>query len=313
MKTGNLTLRPFSTVHSILYDQDQEKAVGVKVIDTDSGEEIDFFANVIFVNASTLNTNQILMNSTSERFPSGLGNDNGLLGQYIAFHNYTARITASYDGLQEYRTDGRNPAGGGYIPNFRNVHRQETDFLRGWAATFGASRQIIRNNDAVGEELKNNLLNGDWSNWRVHSHMMAETIPKEENRVWLDDQQKDKWGIPLLHISVDYTADDGQRRSDYYEHMTDMFEKARFQDIRTQDDGRRPGNDIHEMGGVRMGHDPKTSLLNKWNQLHLCKNVYVTDGACMTSTATQNPTLTYMALTARAVDHAVSELKKRNL
>ncbi|WP_166333616.1 GMC oxidoreductase [Sphingobacterium chungjuense] len=313
MKTGNLTLRPFSTVHSILYDQDQEKAVGVKVIDTDSGEEIDFFAKVIFVNASTLNTNQILMNSISARFPNGLGNDNGLLGQYIAFHNYTARITASYDGLQEYRTDGRNPAGGGYIPNFRNVHRQETDFLRGWAATFGASRQIIRNNDAVGEELKSNLTTGEWSNWKVHSHMMAETIPKEENRVWLDEKQTDKWGIPLLHISVEYAADDGQRRSDYYEHMADMFEKAGFQDIRTQDDGRRPGNDIHEMGGARMGHDPKTSLLNKWNQLHLCKNVYVTDGACMTSTATQNPTLTYMALTARAVDHAVSELKKRNL
>ncbi len=313
MKTGNLTLRPFSTVHSILYDQDQQKAIGVKVIDTDSGVEIDFFAKIIFVNASTLNTNQILLNSISDRFPNGLGNDNGLIGHYIAFHNYTARISASYDGLLEYRTDGRNPAGGGYIPNFRNVQKQETDFLRGWAATFGAGRQIIRNSDDIGENLKANLLNGSWSNWRVHSHMMAETIPKKENRVWLADQQTDKWGIPLLHISVDYAEDDWQRRSDYYEQMTEMFHKAGFQDIRTQDDGRRPGNDIHEMGGVRMGHDPKTSSLNKWNQLHLCKNVYVTDGACMTSTATQNPTLTYMALTARAVDHAVTELKKRNL
>lgn len=313
-KTGNLTLRPHSVVHSILYDQESGKATGVKVIDTESLEEIDFFANVIFVNASALNTNLILLNSKSDRFPEGLGNDNGLLGKYVAFHNYTARIHAEYDGLLEYRTDGRNPAGGGYIPNFRNVYRQETDFLRGWAATFGAGRSPIRDTGGVGNELKKELLyDSKWSNWRVHSHMMGETIPKEENRVWLDTDKTDKWGVPLLHIDVDYAEDDWQRRKDYYEQMTAMFESAGFTNIRTSNDGRRPGNDIHEMGGVRMGHDAKTSLLNKWNQLHLCKNVYVTDGACMTSTATQNPTLTYMALTARAVDHAVKELKSGGL
>lgn len=313
-KTGNLTLRPHSVVHSILYDEESGKATGVKVIDAESLEELDFFADVIFVNASALNTNLILLNSKSDRFPEGLGNDNGLLGKYVAFHNYTARISAEYDGLLEYRTDGRNPAGGGYIPNFRNVDRQETDFLRGWAATFGAGRSQIRDTNGVGDTLKNALLeDSKWSNWRIHSHMMAETIPEEDNRVWLDADKTDKWGVPLLHISIDYAEDDWQRRKDYYEQMTAMYEAAGFTNIRTSDDGRRPGNDIHEMGGVRMGHDAKTSLLNKWNQLHLCKNVYVTDGACMTSTATQNPTLTYMALTARAVDHAVKSLKNGDL
>lgn len=313
-KTGNLTLRPHSVVHSILYDQESGKAKGVKVIDTESLEEIDFFAEVIFVNASALNTNLILLNSKSDRFPAGLGNDNGLLGKYIAFHNYTARISAEYDGLLEYRTDGRNPAGGGYIPNFRNVDSQETDFLRGWAAAFSANRSQVRDTNGVGDALKNALLDDSkWSNWRIHSHMMAETIPKESNQVWLDASKTDKWGVPLLHISVDYAEDDWQRRKDYYEQMTVMYEAAGFKNIRTSNDSRRPGNDIHEMGGARMGNDAKTSLLNKWNQLHLCKNVYVTDGACMTSTATQNPTLTYMALTARAVDHAVKSLKKGTL
>lgn len=300
-------------VHSILFDKETGKATGVKVVDANTKEELEFHAKVIFVNAAALNTNLILLNSTSERFPNGLGNDNGLLGKYIAFHNYTARISAEYDGLLQYKTDGRNPAGGGYIPNFRNVHRQETGFLRGWAAAFGASRQQLRNSDGVGEDLKSNLLNATLSNWRIHSHMMAETIPKERNRVWLDPDKKDQWGVPLLHISVDYAEDDWQRRKDYYEQMTAMYEAAGFTNIKTTDDPRRPGNDIHEMGGVRMGRDPKTSLLNSWNQLHHCKNVYVTDGACMTSTATQNPTLTYMALTARAVDHAVNELKSGNL
>lgn len=312
-KTGNLILRPNSVAHSVMYDEGSGKATGVKVIDTETLEEMEFYASVIFVNASTLNTNLILLNSVSGRFPNGLGNDNGLMGKYIAFHNYTARMSAEYEGLLEYRTDGRNPAGGGYIPNFRNVNAQETDFLRGWAATFGANRYEIRDSNGLGNELKNSLLNARWSNWKVHSHMMAETIPKEHNRVWLDVDKKDKWGMPLLHVSVDYAEDDWQRRKDYYEQMKEMFEVAGFINIRTQDDGRRPGNDIHEMGGVRMGHNPKTSLLNKWNQLHACKNVFVTDGACMTSTSTQNPTLTYMAFTARAANYAMNEMKKGNL
>jgi len=312
-KTGNLTLRPHSVVHSIIYDDTKGKATGVKVIDANTKEETEFFAKVIFVNASALNTNLILLNSISDRFPQGLGNDNGLMGKYVAFHNYTATIGAEYDGLPQYRTDGRNPAGGGYIPRFRNVYRQETDFLRGWAAGFGASRSEERDTSGVGNALKDGMLNAKLGGWRVHSHMMAETIPKEDNFVSLDADQKDAWGIPLLRISIDYDENDRKMRQDYYDQMTEMYEKAGFTNIKTRDDNRRPGNDIHEMGGVRMGHDPKTSLLNKWHQLHACQNVFVTDGACMTSTSTQNPTLTYMAFTARAANYAMDEMKKGNL
>jgi len=312
-KTGNMTLRPFSVVESIIYDEEKGKAIGVRVMDTNTKESIDFYSRVIFVNASALNTNLILLNSTSSRFPNGLGNDNGLLGKYIGFHSYTAVISGEYDGELEYRTDGRNPAGGGYIPRFRNIYKQETDFLRGWAAAFGASRNPSTDTSGVGTSLKDQLLHPKLGNWHVGSHMMAETIPKESNKVWLDPAKKDDWGIPLLHIDVAYDDNDWKIRTDYFEQMTEMFEAAGFQNIKTRNDDRRPGNDIHEMGGVRMGHDPKTSLLNKWNQLHTCDNVFVTDGACMTSTATQNPSLTYMALTARAVDHALMLMKKGNL
>ncbi|TKC62451.1 GMC family oxidoreductase [Pedobacter hiemivivus] len=312
-KTGNLTLRPLSVVHSIIYDSKKGKATGVKVIDTTTKEEIDFYADVIFVNASAINTNLILLNSVSDRFENGLGNDSGLLGKYVAFHNYTAVITAEFDGELEYKTDGRNPAGGGYIPRFRNVHQQETDFLRGYAAAFSARRKEWNDTDGVGEDLKKHLLKKEMGPWKVGSHMMGETIPKESNYVKLDSSLKDAWGVPQLRISIDYDDNDRKMRADYFEQMKDMYESAGFTNIETRIDDRRPGNDIHEMGGVRMGKDPKTSLLNEWNQLHSCKNVFVTDGACMTSTGTQNPSLTYMALTARACDYAVTQLKKGNI
>ncbi|WP_134089362.1 GMC oxidoreductase [Olivibacter sp. XZL3] len=312
-KTGNLTLRPFSVAHSIIYDEQKGKAVGVKVIDTNTKEEIDYFARIIFVNAAALNTNLILLNSKSNRFPNGLGNDTGLLGKYVAFHNYSARISAEYDGLADYKTEGRNPAGGGYIPRFRNLHKQETDFLRGYAAGFSAYRSADRDTSSLGTDLKEQLLNPKLGPWRVGSHMMAETIPKESNYVTLDADKKDEWGIPLLKISVDYDENDAKMKADYVEQMTEMFTQAGFTNIRANTAGQAPGLDIHEMGGVRMGNDPKTSLLNKWNQLHHCRNVFITDGACMTSTSTQNPSLTYMAFAARSVDFAVNELKKNNL
>ncbi|SDL48551.1 Choline dehydrogenase [Catalinimonas alkaloidigena] len=313
-RTGNMTLRPFSVVKSVIYDDQAGKATGVRVVDTNTKEEIEFFAKIIFVNASALATNHILLNSTSNRFPNGLGNDNGLLGKYVAFHNYRARIGGTYDGFKEYATDGRNPAGGGYIPRFRNVRKQETDFLRGYAAGFSAHRGQFEDRSGYGKDLKEALLNPKWSeDWYVGSHMMGETLPKESNYVSLAANQQDDWGMPLLNISVDYDDNDEKMVADYLEQMTEMFTKAGFKNIRASDSKQAPGLDIHEMGGARMGHDPKTSLLNKYNQLHACKNVFVTDGACMTSTSTQNPSLTYMALTARAVDHAVNELNKQNL
>ncbi len=308
MKTGNLTLRPHAVVHSIIYDEKKGKATGVRVIDSNTKEATEYFANVIFVNAAALNTNLILLNSTSSRFPNGLGNDNGLLGKYVAFHNYRARISAEFEGYEEFTKYGNRP-NSCYIPRFRNVRKQETDFLRGYAAGFGASRRVVQSRDGVGEDLKNNLLHPALGNWSVGSHMMGETIPKESNFISLDKDKKDAWGIPLLNVSVDYDENDEKMTRDFIEQFSEMYTKAGFTNIQTNDSKQAPGLDIHEMGGVRMGHDPKTSLLNKWNQLHACKNVFVTDGACMTSTGTQNPSLTYMALTARAADYALKQGK----
>ncbi len=313
LKTGNLTLQPNSVVHSVIYDEANKKAIGVRVIDSETKVSYDYYARVIFVTASTLNTNLILLNSTSNRFPNGLGNDNGLLGKYIAFHNYRATIHAEYDGFQEFTTDGAKPTSH-YIPRFRNVYKQETDFLRGYAAGFGARPIRETNRDGFGDQLKSNLLetkeNGKWS---VNAHMMGETIPKKTNRVTLDIEKKDNWGIPQLNIDVDYDENDEKMIQDFFEQFTEMFTKAGFKNIKTNDNQRRPGNDIHEMGGVRMGKDPKTSLLNKWNQLHECKNVFVSDGACMTSTSTQNPSLTFMAISARAANYAIDQMKKGKL
>ena len=310
LKTGNLTLRPNAVVHSILYDESLTKAVGVRVIDAQTKTSEDFYAKVIFVTAATLNTNLILLNSKSNRFPNGLGNDNGLLGKYIAFHNYRATINADYDGFPEFTTEGAKPTSH-YVPRFRNVYKQETDFLRGYAAGFGASPARETNREGFGDQLKSNLLQTEENGlWRVNSHMMGETIPKETNRVTLDPEKTDQCGIPQLNIDVDYDENDEKMIQDFFEQFTEMYSKAGFTNIRTNDNNRRPGNDIHEMGGVRMGKDPKTSLLNKWNQLHECPNVFVTDGACMTSTSTQNPSLTFMALTARAANYAIKQMKK---
>jgi len=312
-RTGKMTLRPHSVVHSIIYDEKKGKASGVRVIDANTKEMIEYYAKIIFVNAAALNSNLILLNSTSSRFPNGLGNDSGLLGKYVAFHNYRATINAEYEGYLDSMTDGRRP-NSPYIPRFRNVFKQETDFLRGYAAGFSAGRYERDDRSGLGEDLKKGILNPYLNNvWSVGSHMMGETIPKESNYVTLDKNMKDPWGIPQLKISVDYDDNDVKMTKDYFDQLSEMFTKAGFKNIRTNDSNRTPGLDIHEMGGVRMGKDPKTSLLNKWNALHSCKNVFVTDGASMTSTSTQNPSLTYMALTARAADYAVKEMKKGNL
>ncbi len=307
-KTGNLTLRPQSIVHSIIYDDAKGKVTGVRVIDAVTKESVEYFASIIFVNAGSLNTNLILLNSTSARFPNGLGNDTGLLGKYVAFHNYRARVSGSFDGFADSTTKGRRPTSG-YIPRFRNLYKQETDFLRGYAAGFSAGRSEEQARDGLGLSFKEALAASKLGPWRVGSHMMGETIPKERNHVGLDAEKTDEWGMPLLKISVDYDDNDEKMVADYLAQLSEMFEKAGFTDIRTSDSKQAPGLDIHEMGGVRMGHDPKTSLLNKWNQMHACKNVFVTDGACMTSTSTQNPSLTYMALSARAADYAVKNVK----
>jgi choline dehydrogenase-like flavoprotein len=312
LRTGNVTLRPDSVVHSVVYDEKTQRASGVRVMDAKTKESTEYFAKIIFVNASALNTNLILLNSTSSRFPQGLGNDNGLMGKYVAFHNYRARIEAEYEGFENFTKYGNRP-NGCYIPRFRNVRKQETNFLRGYAAGFSGFRRIERSREGVGSELKANLFKPELGAWSVGSHMMGETIPKETNHVALDSNKKDAWGMPLLKVSVAYDDNDEKMVADFIGQFTDMYTRAGFTNIQINDSKQAPGLDIHEMGGIRMGKDPKTSLLNKWNQLHACKNVFVTDGACMTSTSTQNPSLTYMALTARAVDYAVKQLNSKSL
>ena len=311
-KTGNLTLRPDSIVESVIYDEKKKKAVGVRVIDAHTNEMVEYYAKVIFVTAAALNTNAILLNSKSDRFPNGLGNDSGVLGKFVAFHNYRASISAEYDGYFDFKTEGSRPTSG-YIPRFRNLYKQETNFLRGYAAGMSARRANTTDRDSVGESLKNSLLNPKWSNWSAGSHMMGETIPKETNKITLDPIKKDAHGIPIMHRDVSYDDNDDKMVKDFIEQFTEMYSKAGFKNIRSRDTKQAPGLDIHEMGGCRMGSDPKTSMLNKWNQMHAVKNVFVSDGASMTSTSTQNPSLTYMALTARAVDYAVKEMKKGNL
>ena len=309
MKTGNMTLRPNSVVQEVIYDDSKNKVTGVRVIDAHTKEVTEYYAKIVFVNAAAMNTNLLLLNSTSRRFPNGLGNDSGVLGKYVAFHNYRAHINAQCDDFKHLTTQGRRPTSA-YIPRFRNVYKQETDFLRGYAAGFGAGRYTHHNTDGFGANLKEQLASKDLGPWHVNSHMMGETIPKETNTVSLSKDKKDEWGMPQLNINIAYDDNDEKMVKDFQEQMTEMYTKAGFTNIRVDDSKQAPGLDIHEMGGCRMGNDPKTSMLNKWNQMHACNNVFVTDGACMTSTSTQNPSLTYMAFTARAVDYAVQQLKK---
>ncbi|MHA8053894.1 GMC oxidoreductase [Aquirufa sp. OSTEICH-129A] len=309
--TGNLTLKTHAIAHSILFDEKKNKAIGVRVVNALTHEMEEYFASVIFVNASPLATNLILLNSVSSRFPNGLGNDSGVLGTHMAFHSYRGRITAEYDGNLDYKTEGKRPTSG-YIPRFRNVYQQETDFLRGYASNLTASRVIENAKDLMGESLKESLLNQKLGNWYINVGMMGETIPKAHSTVRLDKELKDKYGIPQLRVSIAYDDNDEKMLKDFHQQFTEMYEAAGFKNIQPIDTKRLPGNENHEMGGVRMGRDPKTSMLNAFNQMHHCKNVFVTDGSCMTSTSTQNPSLTYMALTARAVDYAVREKKKLN-
>lgn len=309
-KTGKMTLRTNAVVHSIIYDEKKGKAIGVRAIDAITNEVEEYFAAVIFVNAAALNSLLILLNSTSNRFPNGLGNDHGILGKYFAFHNYRARISAEFEGMMDVTAKGGRPTSA-YLPRFRNVYTQETDFLRGYAVTFGAGRWQNPNASGVGTALIEHLHEQPGlSPWHVSSQMMGETIPKETNVVRLDKDKKDKWGIPQLNIHVDYDDNDEKMILDFFNEMSEMYTKAGFTNIKTTDSHQAPGLDIHEMGGCRMGHDPRTSMLNKWNQVHSCPNVFVSDGSCMTSVSTQNPSLTFMALTARAANYAIEELKK---
>ncbi|MEQ1676937.1 MAG: GMC family oxidoreductase [Chitinophagaceae bacterium] len=312
-KTGNLTVRPHSVVHSIIYDEQKGKAIGVRVIDANSKEATEYFAKIIFVNASALNTNLILLNSTSGRFPNGLGNDSSKLGKHVCFHNYRGGMGGDVDGFTDKYYKVSKPAEC-IVANFRNVEKRDTDFYGGYVIYSAAYREKLSDKNIkplLGAEFKEAI--SEPGTWGVYMYMQGETIAKESNHVRLSTTEKDQWGIPLLITSVGYDDNDDKMVKDFLEQGQAMLEAAGVKNINTNDNKQPPGLDIHEMGGVRMGSDPKISLLNEFNQLHHCKNVFVTDGACMTSTGSQSPSILYMAFTARAVDHAVSELKKGNL
>ncbi|MEX0779286.1 MAG: GMC family oxidoreductase [Balneolales bacterium] len=312
-RTGNLTIRTNSVVHSIIYDENLGKATGVRVIDANTKETTEYYARVIFLNAACLNSNMILMNSTSRRFPNGLGNDSGVLGHYIGFHNYRGRAGGTMDGFDDQYYYGRRPTTP-LIPPFRNVYKQDdVDFQGKYLISTGARRSGWNrglNSGSIGEDLKKEMQSpGPWS---VSMRMSGEVIPVYDNHVRLSENEKDEWGMPILVTSIGYSDNDEKMIKDFLEQSVEILKNIGAKNIWSHDNNQAPGLDIHEMGGARMGKDPKTSILNKWNQVHSCKNVYVTDGACMSTVSTQNPSLTFMAFAARAASHAAEQLKKNN-
>ncbi len=312
-RTGNLTVRPDSVVHSVVYDARRGRASGVRVVDARTGAVHEFRARVVFLNASALNTNLILLNSTSPRFPHGLGNDSGLLGRYVAFHNYRASANGAVGGFEDDYVYGRNPTEC-ILANFRNLGGRDpdADFVGGYTTFTGAYRtRGAESAERVGGAYKDAQARP--GPWGIYMYMQGETVPKHENHVRLHDTERDRWGIPLLVTSVGYDDNDERMIRDWRRQAEEMLAAAGCRDVATRDSRQAPGLDIHEMGGCRMGRDPRTSVLNAWNQVHAAPNVFVTDGACMTSTGNQSPSILYMALTARAANRAVEELARRNL
>ncbi|KAA1244020.1 GMC oxidoreductase [Aquimarina sp. RZ0] len=311
-RTGNMTLRPNSIVHRVLYDDKTTKATGVEVIDTLTKEKIQFKAEVIFLCASAIASASILMQSTSERFPNGMGNDSGELGHNIMDHHFRAGAYGIYNGFHDKYYKGRRP-NGIYIPRFRNIggDTDQKNFKRGYGYQGSASRSNWE--DAVAElgygtALKEKIL--EPGAWRIGLTGFGECLPYHENKMTLDYTKLDEWGLPTITFDAEFKENELEMRKDMIGQAITMLQKAGFTDIVPRDDIGAPGLGIHEMGTARMGRDPKTSVLNKHNQIHTVPNVYVTDGAFMTSASCVNPSLTYMAFTARAADHAAKQILK---
>jgi choline dehydrogenase-like flavoprotein len=313
--SGNMTLRPHSIVYEVIYDKNSKKATGVRVMDAQTKELTEYFAKVIFLNASAINSTWILLNSKSDRFPTGLGNDSGELGHNLMDHHFKAGASGRYPGFEDRYYKGRR-ANGIYIPRFRNLGgaTDRKDFLRGFGYQGGASRgnwQTYVRELGFGEDFKAQIT--EPGPWRMGLTGFGEMLPYHENKMTLNTEVLDINGLPTVTFDAEIKDNEKTMREDMKNSAAEMLEAAGFVDIKLRDDAYAPGLGIHEMGTARMGRDPKTSVLNAFNQVHACKNIYMTDGACMTSAGCQNPSLTYMALTARAADHAVKELKKGNL
>jgi choline dehydrogenase-like flavoprotein len=313
MATGRLTVRPYSIVTRLLYDKNIRKATGVEVLDAQTNKTYEYTARVVFVNASALNSAWILMNSATDVWPDGLGSSSGELGHNVMDHHYNVGAAGVMEGYEDKYYYGRR-ANGVYVVRFANLFVDKRDYLRGFGYQGGASRDGWSRHVAemsIGAQLKETLCEpGQWS---IGMTGFGELLPYHENKISLDRGVKDKWGLPVLAMDAELKENEKKMRKDMASEGAAMLEAAGVKEVRTWDSGHKVGDGIHEMGTARMGHDPRTSVLNGHNQVWDAKNVFVTDGACMTSSACQNPSLTYMALTARAADFAVEELKKGNI
>lgn len=313
--TGNLTLRPHSIVKSILYDKDTKRAKGVEIIDAETNQTYEFYAKIVFVNASALNSTWILMNSATDVWEGGLGSSSGQLGHNLMDHHFRCGAGGRIEGYEDKYIYGRRPTGL-YVPRFVNIKEDDRkrDYIRGFGYQGASSRGRWSGEVAemsVGGAWKDAML--EPGNWNIGFTAFGEILPYHENKVTLDKDTKDKWGLPVLAIDAEIKENEEKMRTDMMEEMKEILETIGVKDVYTYDNGYAMGMGIHEMGTARMGTDPSNSVLNKHNQVWDAPNVFVTDGAAMTSAGCVNPSLTYMALTARAVDFAFSELKKGNL
>lgn len=314
VKTGNLTVRPFSIVKEINYDKATKKATGVTILDAETNEELQFKSKIVFVCASSFNSTWLLMNSATDVWKDGLGSSSGELGHNAMDHHFRYGASGDFDGHEDSYYRGFRP-NGFYIPRYRNLDKaSKRDYIRGFGYQGGASREGWETNVAemnIGKDLKEQL--GEPGGWKIGATGFGEMLPYHDNKISLDPTKKDKWGLPVLNFDIEVKENEKKMKIDMMADMKEMLEMAGAKNVKTFDGGYTPGMGIHEMGTARMGRDPKTSVLNGNNQVWDCLNVFVTDGACMTSASCVNPSLTYMALTARAADFAVSELKKGNL
>mgnify|MGYP002654322775 FL=1 len=313
MATGNLTLRPFSIVTKILYDKDTKRATGVEILDAETNKTYEYKAKIVFVCASAFNSTWVLMNSATDVWEGGLGSSSGELGHNVMDHHFRCGANGTVEGFSDKYIYGRRPTGI-YIPRFRNIYDDQRDYVRGFGYQGGASRGrgVEIAEATIGADLKE-AMSVPSENWNMGIMAFGEMLPYHENKISLDKTVKDKWGLPVLKMDVEIKENEKKMRMDMMNDAKEMLEAAGVKDVKTYDAGYAPGMGIHEMGTARMGRDPKSSVLNGNNQVWDAPNVFVTDGACMTSASCVNPSLTYMALTARAADFAVKELKKGNL
>ena len=307
--TGKLTVRPNSLVNRIIYDEHKKRATGVEVIDTITNKLIEFNSRVLFLNASTVATTFILLNSTSSRFPNGFGNGSDQVGRNLMDHHKGLSASATVPGFEEWYFAGRRPTNI-YIPRFRNVQSKEKNFLRGYHFGGSAYRSQKDGNSGIGISLKEEL--SEPGAWQMGLYAFGECLPYEDNRITLNHDKRDKWGRPLLAINCEFKENERSMNRDMGDVSHELLEAAGFSDITVRNSISFPGNSNHEMGTARMGKDPKTSVVNNFNQMHEIPNVFITDGSCMTSGSCVNPSLTYMALTARACDYAVKEMNRLN-